>query len=696
MANRYTEIDFNQPVSSYVPMPMDFIYKAGLQKQKDYESAAEESDKLNDLMATVNAIDAHSPYKKALADKYYPQIENIADRIVNKGDMSARRDLNKIARQWQHDPVREELEQSYANYKLYQQDKIKKGEKYAEWHDPTLGFSGEGQDGPNAFRYTGMGERTDHQKRAHDMMAGIAEDAAKSAGFKINPDGTITKGGSGSEHIFSTKVQELAAIKTQDFLTTSEGQDFAKQLKYYNPNLKDEDLMNEATKYLYDAGANQIFEKTESQSDVGFIPKWMHDQGKEEAGSNYSNLPIIEGNVSTNAETNKSVFKALGMNTDYINDDGSVKTDDIKNISKEDVNYVTNRAKKFLEDYKKSGGTDVQGMLVYGKSYLHMLNQINNNDLKQRYVNKNKDLITKGFQYGILNNHKNDDGSIDYLGLENEILSIGKNISKQASNIQGLQQDFATNMSNMYLGKHSGSDKDGIFNQSPLFQKLNIYEQNNPNSAEELRKDNTASKLAENGKFIGLDFNDPNLGAVSMTATKGKNDVEPKLYNAVVPDVNLKSSMKPVHDFSQKFKKSMTSGLSQNEKYVNSVSALQERDNYIKSLKSNGAPKEIIDNFESLYNNITNSKLGVITGYSTIDKKTNQPKYTLIGSIDFVDGKPVEKVLRIDRTTGQYEMLNLGDIQTEENAYIQKLHAPGYNKKSPGYVPKDVEYTDEE
>ena len=166
MANRYTEIDFNQPISSYVPQPLDFIYKAGLQKQKEYDEGVETSNKLNDLLATVNAIDAHKSYKKALADKYYPQIDEIADRIVNKGDLTAKRDLNKIARQWEHDPIRQELEQSYANYKLYQEDKIKKGEKYAEWNDPTLGFVGEGEGGPNAFRYTGMGERTDHQKRA--------------------------------------------------------------------------------------------------------------------------------------------------------------------------------------------------------------------------------------------------------------------------------------------------------------------------------------------------------------------------------------------------------------------------------------------------------------------------------------------------------------------------------------------------
>lgn len=292
--NRYTNLDFNQPVSGRVPMPLDFIYRAGLQKQKDYEDATEQTYKLNDLMATVNAIDAHQPYKKALSDKYHPQIEAIADRIVNSGDMTAKRDLNKIARQWQNDPIRQELEQSYNNYKLYQQDKIKKGEKYAEWHDPSLGFQGQGEAGPNPFRYTGMGERTDHQKRAHDMMAGIAEDAAKSAGYKLNPDGTIVKGGSGSEHIFTTKVAELANMKAMDFLTTSEGQDYAKQLQYNNPGLQNKDLIANAAKYLYDAGANQIFKKTESQSDISFSPIY-DDLHKEHAANSLTTTTQSEG-----------------------------------------------------------------------------------------------------------------------------------------------------------------------------------------------------------------------------------------------------------------------------------------------------------------------------------------------------------------------------------------------------------------
>lgn len=361
-SNRYTEVNWNQPISTYVPMPLDFIYKAGLQKQSQYDRALEESDKLQNLMTKVNAIDAHKEYKKQLADKYYGRINEIADKIVSKGDLSAQRDLNKIAREWQNDPVRQELEQSYANYAAYQKDKIAKGEKYAEWHDPTMSFIGHGEQGPNAFRYTGMLERTDHQKRAQDMMDKVAYDAAESAGFKINPDGTITKGGSGSEHILSQKIAELASMKVGDFLTTSEGQDFAKQLKYYNPQLSKEDLTKQATKYLYDAGANQIFNRSKSHKDVGFIPEWMMNQqvannltttSQSENIANAIQNPIVEdmefdtkGNLVV--PTKKSVVKTGGFDEFGVWDPNKV----VYGNEGKDLDKMAQQV-KYIEDFKK-------------------------------------------------------------------------------------------------------------------------------------------------------------------------------------------------------------------------------------------------------------------------------------------------------------------------------------------------------
>ena len=275
--NRYTEYNPQQYVSNYVPLPLELMYKGLANKQKEFDDTMEQTYKMQDLMTKVNAIDKHKQYKKQLEDKYYPRIEEIADQITKTGDLSKARDIRKIAREWEHDPLRQELEASYANYQAYAADKIKKGDKYGEWYDNYLPFKGSDDAGNIAgYRYTGMGEVQDHQKRAHDMMDKIAADAAKSAGFKINPDGTIIKGGSGSEHVFSQKVLQLAKNKSKDFLFTTEGQDFALQLKYYNPNITDEQILNQATQYLYDAGSNQIFNKTESESDVAFTP-WAKD-----------------------------------------------------------------------------------------------------------------------------------------------------------------------------------------------------------------------------------------------------------------------------------------------------------------------------------------------------------------------------------------------------------------------------------
>lgn len=275
--NRYTEYNPQQYVSNYVPLPLEMMYQGLANKQKQFDTTMDDTYKLQDLMAKVNAIDKHKQYKKQLEDKYYPKIEEIANEITKTGDLTKARDIKRIAREWEHDPLRQELEASYANYQAYAADKIKKGEKYGEWYDNYLPFTGSDEQGNIAgYRYTGMGEVQDHQKRAHDMMDKVASDALKSAGFKMNADGTIIKGGSGWEKVAAEKIQQLAQMKSLDFLSTSEGKDYAKMLKYYNPNMSDKDLINQATQYLYDAGANQIFGKSESESDIGFTP-WAKD-----------------------------------------------------------------------------------------------------------------------------------------------------------------------------------------------------------------------------------------------------------------------------------------------------------------------------------------------------------------------------------------------------------------------------------
>lgn len=280
--NRYNALLPNQEyVSTYVPLPLDSMMKAGMMKQKQYDDTIADAYKMEDLMKTVNAIDKHKDFKKSLEGKYYPKIEEIADQIVKTGDLSKAQEIKRLARQWETDPLRQELENSYANYQAYQKDKIAKGDKYGEWYDNYLPFKGSDESGNiSGYRYTGMGEVQDHQKLALDMMDNVKEDGSKYDDAVLGADGIIRSAKGGSEHILSSKIRALAQGKATSFLATREGRDFAQMLSYYNPDM---DLTKAAEEYLYQAGANQIFSKSERGNDIDVTSMWGKKYDEEAA-----------------------------------------------------------------------------------------------------------------------------------------------------------------------------------------------------------------------------------------------------------------------------------------------------------------------------------------------------------------------------------------------------------------------------
>ncbi len=303
--NRYTQVQWDQPMSSYVKPPLEMLQAVGATMQGRHEKALDDTYKLNDLMASVNTIDQHKPFKKELDAKYQPRIEDITNKIVSGDNLTAQRDLNKLKREWQNDPLRLELEKSHSEYGLYQKDKIAKGEKYAAWEDPTLGFKGSNDQGIAGFRFTGMGEVQDHQKRATEMMKDIAEDAKDYSNVHLGSDGIIRGSKGGHEYVLSDKVQQLAKNKVGNFIETTEGRGLIKQLKYENPNATFPELVQEATNYLYNAGSNQIFSKTESGNtiDVTGLATMREKAAKDTEAANRTTSSQSEALLNSNLET---------------------------------------------------------------------------------------------------------------------------------------------------------------------------------------------------------------------------------------------------------------------------------------------------------------------------------------------------------------------------------------------------------
>ncbi len=334
-------------VSNRLAIPFNELNAMASQHQKEYDNAEDSAYKFKDLMASVKAI--HDPSlglsnigaKDALYSKYAPRIEAISNEIAKGNNISeANRKLTQLQREWVNDPTRVELENSYGNYTKYVEDKTKKGGKYDQLLDDYRGQQLVGEKGElKPFRFNGMEDALDIEKRFSESMDKIKEDMK---GWDIESLGTdgIKIGKKGTQAgITADKVMGVARTKVQGMLTqTLEGQQFVKKLRRLNPNLTNEELVNEGVKALFASGSEQIGMEKTSGNSVDVTPMWAkkYDEGKakEEAERAMIGQPIEGATINlTKDDKDFNELKELGIYKE--NNDGTLSLD---------INQVKNKA----------------------------------------------------------------------------------------------------------------------------------------------------------------------------------------------------------------------------------------------------------------------------------------------------------------------------------------------------------------
>lgn len=294
-SSRFDTSQEHQYVSSYIPLPFETISALGANMQAKHDRALDDTYKLGDLMAQVPAIHdsqlglSNIKKKQELDAKYHPRIDVLANKIA-AGDSSATKELEQVKRDFINDPDRQELENSYINYKAYKEDKTKKGDKYAEYKDAYKGQSliDETTGELKPFRFSGMGEVQDHASEARDQMKDIAKMGYDSKNSHLEADGNIYTRDSHGKYIKDTRVRDLANYKAGDFIKTEKGKDFLDLIKYQNPNATPKELHKRVSDYLFNAGSNQIF------SDIG--------------GGNDVNPTVLTGKIYDKKETVNSLI----------------------------------------------------------------------------------------------------------------------------------------------------------------------------------------------------------------------------------------------------------------------------------------------------------------------------------------------------------------------------------------------------
>ncbi len=333
MPNRFnTLLPEQQYVSSVVPLPLDLLYKTGQVKQGEHDKQLEDTYKMEDLMKSVNAIDEHKPFKRQLENKYLGQINDVADQIQKTGTSDPGQ-IRRIARNWEADPLRQELETSYANRQLEQKKKIELGDKYAPWGDPNAGFQGQDANGNiQPLRFSGLHERQDHQKKAEDMMNGVLASGYDSGWLQKDENGQYHIK-QGQEGVTANRIHELASQKAVDFVKTVEGGDFMRQFAYQNgrqPNQQD------VSNYLYNAGANQIHLKKTGDQTYQWDPKDIRNANKVNSGIASTVAPgdTQDSGSTLGGRPLKDFFKADSKDVDW-----NKVADVMSNHSNEDTPY---------------------------------------------------------------------------------------------------------------------------------------------------------------------------------------------------------------------------------------------------------------------------------------------------------------------------------------------------------------------
>jgi len=627
-----------QYVSQYVPMPFEAIGALGAQTQKAHEAAIDDTYKLKDLMTKVPAINdpnlglSNIKKKQELDAQFAPKIDELTNKIY-AGDPNAYRELEQVKRDFANNPVRQELEESYLNYKTYKEDAAKKGDAYAIYKDPyrnkaLISETGELQ----PFRYSGMGEKQDHASEARAQMADIAKMGYDSKNSYLDPnDGNIYTKGKSGKYVKDERVRNLANQKADKFIQTQKGQDYLQLLQYQNPNATPEQLMKGVSDYLFAAGSNQIF------SDIGEITgvkttalSSARDQEKREAD-------IITTNEQGNPElvSMDTVINDLGLGN-IINNKGEY-------ITKQNINIKADNA----------SGPGILNIPIFGSAIKAALPSKS----AEQTVNEGFAALAKKSKE--LNLPAPADGNY-----RKQIYDYAVEVAKRRSTTTKLQQSTAQGMNKAMLGPNSD------------IHNMEFYLQGDESSNAKVTNEEVKN-IPKNASYTGVDFFGPAQAGWKLAVSTKDDGIVDKAYLAVPRDKGFEQDTRAVHAISRGALEFAKTG-KVNDKYVdqNALSVLQTAfDNEFKRQNYGNAPKLV----------------------ATSTEKNRYGDIVLMGSyVDNSKGVPELKAVTYNVTKNNITASSLDEVQAKKVREIETRGSlTQYNTKVAETVkPSEVEEED--
>lgn len=321
-------------ISSHIQLPFQELAGLAANHQKEYDTNVDNAYKLKDFMSTIPEVNDpmlkldNTKAKKAIDNEYAPVLTDLSTRIVNGNDPNAIRELTLLQRKIQNDPRIIGLKNQRAQYEAYKSDITKKAGKYDARLDDYAGTQLVDDSGnPLPFNYHGMEDSLDREKKFREAMGDFKEstkgwdiESLGADGIKIGQKGQ--RSGITVEQVMNVAKNKVGTVLNN----TDEGKQFVKILKRTNPNITNEQILDEATKAMFSTASNQIFTNNTDGNTVDPTIIWSANRKAADDKVALENAlrPSTLDGATQNAISSDGDFNSLFKNEIFTDKNGIV------------------------------------------------------------------------------------------------------------------------------------------------------------------------------------------------------------------------------------------------------------------------------------------------------------------------------------------------------------------------------------
>ena len=528
--NRFNErLDSQKYVSTYVPLPLEFIAQQGAGKQKEYDTVKKSlaDSALENIKSISEHDDARNSYVKGFNDQAQALI---GDPNLDFGSSEGQSKVYNLIRQHADNPQIQILTRSIENKKKQLGDiealkKIEGG--YGYWNDPTIMDEKLRQSGEDPYidkntgqakeyEYRPVQRAEDHEKGVEEIFNNLQESGNFQAYAGFNKDQTaISEGGRGWTGITTATIRDITEKTYGVFLKSDAGSDWLRRFKFDNSeglsqlSLKDreEAIIGSAKSYMNSIGDTYV--RIKQTEKAGLKTTSLHGDAEREAKVKNN----LESTLAPGDTNNNGQLLAGKQFSEFFNYSSDGKTILKNTDGSASVNY-TKLADAFNNKPEYSGLTK----LFMESNYVAPLNT----PFKKKHVSPSE-FQTKIVNFAKTMGLKSIGETLEYL--QNASISANPIVLPTTEIAKGLGEKIGQQFNKEQMKDATGTSYTALYSSlagdggTSNFQGLDLSDRNNPQFKYEF--------VTKDGKISNASVSIPNNNYVNALKPIAKivNDV---------------------------------------------------------------------------------------------------------------------------------------------------------------------------